>query len=104
MVLSGGVNVYPAEVEKVLAAHPGVRDVAVIGVPDDYWGEALKAIVKPEPGWRTNAEELIEHCAARMADYKKPHSVEFVDDLPYNASGKVMKQVLRARYRSRSHS
>ncbi|MBI3092019.1 MAG: AMP-binding protein [Candidatus Tectomicrobia bacterium] len=98
MLLSGGVNIYPAEIEKVLAGHPGVQDVAVIGVPDDYWGEVVWAVVVPAPAWRPDPQDLINYCADRLADYKKPRGVDFVEALPYNPSGKVLKQELRARY------
>ena len=98
MVITGGVNVYPAEVEAVLHAHPGVMDAAVIGVPDDEWGESVKAVVQLRPGATATAAELIDFCAARLAGYKKPRSVDFVDELPRDAAGKLLKRKLRDRY------
>lgn len=98
MIISGGVNVYPAEVEAVLSAHPAVQDVAVIGVPDDAWGESVKAIVQLRPGGAASAEELIEFCASRLAGYKKPRSVDFAAELPRDAAGKLLKRKLRDRY------
>jgi acyl-CoA synthetase (AMP-forming)/AMP-acid ligase II len=98
MIISGGENVYPAEVENALASHPAVADVAVIGVPSPRWGETVKALVVPVPGARPSAEEIIAHARARIARYKCPTSVDFVATLPRNASGKVLKRVLRAPY------
>ncbi|MBI2058327.1 MAG: AMP-binding protein [Nitrospirae bacterium] len=98
MVLSAGVNIYPAEIEVALREHPDVDDVAVIGVPDEEWGEALKAFVVPRSGSKPTAEALIQFCKAKLAGYKKPKTVEFVDDLPRNPSGKVLKRELRDRY------
>jgi acyl-CoA synthetase (AMP-forming)/AMP-acid ligase II len=98
MIISGGVNIYPAEVEAVLAAHPAVMDVAVIGVPDDEFGEAVKAIVQLRPSEIATSEELIEFCSERLAGYKKPRSVDFVDELPRDAAGKLLKRKLRERY------
>jgi fatty-acyl-CoA synthase/long-chain acyl-CoA synthetase len=98
MVISGGVNVYPAEVEAVLHAHPAVADAAVIGVPDDEWGESVKAVVQLRAGATATAEELIAFCAERLADYKKPRSVDFVEQLPRDAAGKLLKRVIRAPY------
>jgi len=98
MVISGGVNVYPAEVEIELNHHPKVFDSAIIGVPDEQWGESLKAFVVLKPGCMATEEEIIEYCRQNLAPYKKPKSVEFVADLPRNPSGKVMKKVLREKY------
>ena len=98
MIISGGANIYPAEVEAVLSAHPAVLDVAVIGVPDDQWGEAVKAVVALRPGKSASSEELITFCAERLADYKKPHSVDFVDELPRNPAGKLLKNKIREPY------
>jgi long-chain acyl-CoA synthetase len=98
MIISGGMNVYPAEVEAALSAHPAVMDVAVIGVPDDEFGEAVKAVVQLRPGKGAASEELIEFCAERVAGYKKPRSVDFVDELPRDAAGKLLKRKLRERY------
>ena len=98
MIISGGVNIYPAEIEAVLSAHPAVLDVAVIGVPDAHWGELVKAVVALRPGASTSPEELIAFCAERLADYKKPRSVDFVDDLPRNPAGKLLKTKIREPY------
>jgi len=98
MVISGGVNIYPAEVEAVLHAHPAVADAAVIGVPDDQWGESVKAIVQLRPGASATAEELIAFCDTRIAGYKKPRSVDFVDEIPREPAGKLLKRKLRERY------
>jgi fatty-acyl-CoA synthase/long-chain acyl-CoA synthetase len=98
MVISGGVNIYPAEVEAVLHAHPAVMDAAVIGVPDDQWGESLKAVVQLRPGVSATAEELIAFCDERIAGYKKPRSVDFVDELPRDAAGKLLKRMVREPY------
>lgn len=98
MVISGGVNIYPAEIEALLRSHPAVADVAVIGVPDEEWGESLKAFVVRRPGTNASGPDLIEFCKANLASYKKPKSVEFVAELPYGPSGKVLKRELRERF------
>src|SRR5690606_25253139 len=102
MIISGGVNIYPAEVEGALASHPAVRDVAVIGVPDPEWGESVKAIVQLEPGVAGSdalGRELIEHCRARLARFKCPRSVEFRSSLPRTEAGKLYKRLLRDEHR-----
>ncbi len=98
MIISGGVNIYPAEVEAALYAHPAVRDAAVIGVPDDEWGESVKAVVELRPGAKVSEQELIDFCAGRLASYKKPRSVDFVPELPRDLAGKMMKRELKERY------
>jgi acyl-CoA synthetase (AMP-forming)/AMP-acid ligase II len=98
MVVTGGENVYPAEVEAALATHPDVREVAVIGVPDPRWGEAVKAIVAPVQDASPDPAALIAWARERIGGYKLPKSVDFVDALPRNATGKVLKHELRARY------
>lgn len=98
MIVSGGENVYPAEVENALFGHPAIADVAVIGVPDPRWGEAVKAIVVLRQGQRAGADEIIAHARQRIAGYKAPKSIDFVDALPRNASGKVLRRTLRAPY------
>lgn len=98
MLISGGVNIYPREIEEVLYSHPGVLDVAVIGVPDPVWGESVKAIVVPREGANLTEETIIEFCEGKLAGYKKPKSVDFVDELPRNPSGKILKTVLRDSY------
>jgi acyl-CoA synthetase (AMP-forming)/AMP-acid ligase II len=100
LIISGGENISPPEVEAVLAQHPLIQEAAVIGVPDDYWGESVKAIVVLKPGKKLTEQEVIEYCTAQLARYKKPKSVEFVDTLPKNAGGKVIKAALRERYLS----
>jgi long-chain acyl-CoA synthetase len=97
MIVSGGENVYPVEVEEVLAHHPDVTEVAVIGVPDERWGETVKALVVRRPGSTPTADELVEFARERLAGYKLPRSIEFVDDLPRSATGKVLKRELRDR-------
>jgi len=98
MIISGGENVYPAEVENALAAHPAVSDVAVIAVPHERWGETVKAVVVLRPGSSATTEELVGFARARLARYKCPTSVDFVDVLPRNATGKLLKKDLRALY------
>jgi len=98
MIVSGGENVYPAEVESALAAHPKIADVAVIGVPDEKWGEAVKAVVVLKPDEAAEAEELIAFAHARIAGYKCPKTVDFVAELPRNPSGKILKRELREPY------
>ena len=98
MIISGGENVYPAEVENVLADHPAVLEVAVIAAPHPKWGETVKAVVVLRPGEHTDSGALIEFARLRLARYKCPTSVDVVDALPRNASGKVLKKDLRASY------
>jgi long-chain acyl-CoA synthetase len=99
MIVSGGENVYPIEVEEALSQHPAVADVAVIGVPDERWGEAVKALVVTAPGAEVSPEDLVAFARERLAGYKLPRSVEFVPDLPRTPSGKVLKRELRDRHR-----
>jgi acyl-CoA synthetase (AMP-forming)/AMP-acid ligase II len=96
MYISGGFNVYPAEVEQVLARLDGLAESAVIGVPDERLGEVGKAFVIPAPGAQLSTEDIIEHCRARLANYKVPKQVEFRTELPRNPSGKILKRVLRS--------
>ena len=98
MIVSGGENVYPREVEDVLFQHEAVADVAVIGVPDERWGETVKAIVVLKAGASATAELLLDFCKGRLGGYKRPRSVEFAVELPRNPSGKVMKKDLREKY------
>ncbi|WP_332770670.1 long-chain-fatty-acid--CoA ligase [Phenylobacterium sp.] len=98
MIVSGGENIYPAEVENALMGHPDVADAAVIGVPDARWGEAVKAIVVLRPGVQADTASIIEHCRAQIAGYKAPKSVDYVAVLPRNPSGKVLRRQLRDPY------
>ena len=98
MVISGGVNIYPVEIDNGIMAHPKVVDCAVIGVPDEKWGESLKAIVVLKDGETCTEQEIMDHCKDRLASYKKPKSVDFVAELPRNPSGKILKRVLREQY------
>ncbi len=98
MIITGGENVYPAEVENALIGHPAIADVAVIGIPDERWGEAVTAFVVVRPGQRVSEAEVVRYSKARIARYKAPKTVRFVEVLPRNASGKLLKQELRAPY------
>jgi long-chain acyl-CoA synthetase len=98
MIISGGENVYPREVEEVLYQHPAVLEAAVIGIPDPYWVEKVHAVVETREGVSTTAEELIAFCKKRIAGYKVPKTVEFVDSLPKNPAGKILKKELREKY------
>ena len=101
MIISGGVNIYPQEAENVLSAHPAVVDVAVIGVPDEEMGEAVKAVVQladPAAATPTLAEDLLAYCRTQLATYKSPRTVDFVDELPRDPNGKLYKRLLRERY------
>jgi acyl-CoA synthetase (AMP-forming)/AMP-acid ligase II len=98
MIISGGFNIYPSEVEQVIWAHPAVRDCAVIGVPDEKWGEAVKAVVELNAGQSVGAEELLALCKERLGSVKAPKTVDFIAALPRSAVGKVLKKDLRAEY------
>lgn len=98
MIVSGGENIYPAEVENALFGHPAIADVAVIGVPDEKWGEAVKAMVVLKPDQKATADEIIDFTRERIARYKVPKTVEFVTVLPRNPSGKILRRELRAPY------
>jgi long-chain acyl-CoA synthetase len=95
MIITGAENVYPAEVESAIYGHPDVADVAVIGVPDEKWGEAVKAIVVPKPGKSPDPQDIIAFARTRVAGYKAPKSVDFIEALPRNASGKILRRELR---------
>ena len=98
MIVSGALNVYPSEVERVLQQHPAVYEVAVIGVPSEKWGEAVKAVVALKEGANVSENELIQFCEGKIAGFKKPKSVDFVDKLPRNLTGKVLRRELREKY------
>ena len=98
MVISGGVNIYPREIENALYDHDDVADCAVLGVPDDKWGESLLAVVQPRAGVTLTAEAVEAWCREQLADYKRPRRVEFVDELPRDPNGKVIKRRLREQY------
>ena len=103
MIISGGENVYPSEVENILGAHEHVREVAVIGAPDPKWGERVHAVVVAHAGAAVTEAELVAWCRDRIAGYKRPRSVAFIrdDDMPRTATGKVLHRVLKARYSER---
>jgi len=98
MIVSGGENVYPREIENLLFEHAAVADVAVIGIPDPVWGEAVKAVVVLREGAEASAQDLLDFCRGRLAGYKLPKSVDFLPELPRNPSGKVLKTQLREPY------
>lgn len=98
MIISGAFNIYPKEIEDVIVTHPKVKEVAVIGVPDEKWGEAVKAVVVPREGMEVTEGEVIEYCRERMASFKKPKTVDVVKELPRNPYGKVLKNALREPY------
>jgi acyl-CoA synthetase (AMP-forming)/AMP-acid ligase II len=98
MIISGGENIYPAEIENVLAGHPSVAEVAVIGVPSERWGETVKAVVALKASQPASAADIIAYGKAHLAGYKCPTSIDFVAALPRNPSGKVLKRDLRAPY------
>jgi acyl-CoA synthetase (AMP-forming)/AMP-acid ligase II len=98
MIVSGAENVYPAEVENAIFGHEAVADVAVIGVPDEKWGEAVKAVVVLKPGTDASADDIIGFARERIAGFKCPKSVDFIEELPRNPSGKILKRELRDPY------
>ena len=98
MIITGGENVYPAEVESALYGHPDISDVAVIGVPDEKWGEAVKAVVVPRDGAALGEEDVIAYAKERIAGFKAPKSVDFIAELPRNPSGKILRRALREPY------
>ena len=98
MIISGAENIYPAEVESAVYGHPDVADVAVVGVPDEKWGEAVRAIVVVQPGTNPSVESIIAYAKTKIAAYKCPKSVDFIDALPRNPSGKILRRQLREPY------
>ena len=95
MIISGGEHVYPREVEDVLYTHPAVLEAAVIGAPDPYWVERVHAVVVRRPEAHTTDEELISYCKERLAGYKSPKTIEFLESMPKNAAGKILKRDLK---------
>jgi fatty-acyl-CoA synthase/long-chain acyl-CoA synthetase len=95
MIISGGVNIYPAETEAVLVAHPDIADAAVFGIPDDEWGEAVHAVITLYPGHEATDEAIEAFCREHLAGYKVPRSFERMDEIPRSASGKILKRELR---------
>jgi long-chain acyl-CoA synthetase len=101
MIISGGVNIYPAEIEGALLAHPQVADAAVFGIPHDEWGEEVKAVIEPAPGAEPSpalADDILAFCRGRLAKYKTPRTLDFVAELPRDPNGKLYKRVLRDPY------
>jgi len=97
MIISGGENIYPAEIENVLLSHPKIFEAAVFGVPDPDWGQIVKACIVLKPGQTLTEEDVIAFCKENLASYKKPRIVKIVEELPHNATGKVLKTVLRGK-------
>ncbi len=98
LIISGGENIYPKEVEDVLRAHPAVSEAAVFGIPDEEWVEAVCAAIVLKPGKNASDLEIIEYCRKNLASYKKPRTITFLDALPKNEWGKIQKTVLKAHY------
>jgi acyl-CoA synthetase (AMP-forming)/AMP-acid ligase II len=98
MIVSGALNVYPSEVERVLQQHPAVYEVAVIGIPSEKWGEEVKAVVALKGNQIVSEADLIAFCEGKLAGFKKPKSVDFIEKLPRNLTGKILKKNLRERY------
>jgi len=98
MIVSGGENIFPREVEEVLYGHPAVLETAVFGIPDPYWVEKVHAVIVLKKGKNVTEQEIIDFCKERLARYKAPKSVEFADDLPKNPAGKILKKLIRAKY------
>jgi acyl-CoA synthetase (AMP-forming)/AMP-acid ligase II len=98
MIISGGENIYPAEIENVLVSHDGVVEAAVIGQPSDKWGESPVAIVVAKEGTSLSAKDVMGHCQGKLAGFKQPKVVEFIDEIPRNPSGKILKRILRDRF------
>ena len=95
IIISGGYNIYPIEVDNVLFAHPKILEACVIGVPDEYRGESVKAYIVPKPGESVDEQEIIQFCKQRLAAYKVPKIIEFTDSLPKSAVGKILRRELR---------
>ena len=98
MIVSGGFNIYPSEIEQIIWSHAAVEDCAVVGVPDEKWGEAVKAIIQLKAGAAVNADDLADYCRQRLGGMKTPKSFEFWEELPRSAVGKVLKRSIRDRF------
>jgi fatty-acyl-CoA synthase/long-chain acyl-CoA synthetase len=98
MIISGGMNIYPAEIEAVLDQHPDVYEATVFGIPSDEWGETVHAVVVKRPGAQLSEDELTSYAKDHLAGYKVPRSISWIDELPKTGSGKVLKRELRAPY------
>ena len=98
MIITGGENVYPIEVENVLYRYPAIKEVAVIGIPDPHWVERVHALVVLKENVKATAEDIITFCKENIAHYKAPKSIEFVKDLPKNPQGKILKKEIRSKY------
>ena len=98
MIISGGENVYPREIEEILYQHPAIQEATVIGIPDPYWVEKIHALVKLKDGERLTDREIVEFCKKKLAGFKAPKSVEFVDTIPKNSMGKILKREIRKKY------
>ncbi len=98
IIIRAGENISPEELENVIREHPGVEDVAVIGVPDETWGEEPRAVVIPKKGAKVTEEDIMEWCRERLASFKRPRTVVFVKDLPRNPLGKLIKREIREKY------
>jgi acyl-CoA synthetase (AMP-forming)/AMP-acid ligase II len=95
MIISGGFNIYPREVEDILMAHPDVTEAGVVGIPDNIWGESVKAFVVKKQGGMVTEQALIQFCKENLASYKKPKSIDFIDELPKNENGKILRKALK---------
>jgi acyl-CoA synthetase (AMP-forming)/AMP-acid ligase II len=98
LIISGGVNVYPREIEEVLYRHPAVSEASVIGLPDEHWGEVVKAVIVPKKGVAVTEGEIVEFCGRNLAGFKKPKSVDFWTELPKSPQGKILKKDIRKHY------
>ncbi len=101
MIISGGVNIYPREIEEILYKHPAVSEVSVIGLPDEHWGEVVKAVIVLKKGATATEGEIIEFCGRHLASFKKPKTVDFWEELPKSTTGKILKKDIREQYRKR---
>jgi fatty-acyl-CoA synthase/long-chain acyl-CoA synthetase len=98
MIISGGMNIYPAEIEAALEQHPDIYEAAVFGIPSDDWGETVHAVVVKRPGATLDDFDVVEHARRRLAGYKVPRSISWIDELPKTGSGKILKRELRQPY------